>query len=71
MVRDKGTYQPLDKLTSGYDVDSVLNELGNFAWSQYIFSDTLHPMINALLESIETDSRQNVRCVDKLTRSVQ
>ncbi|KAF9010820.1 glycoside hydrolase family 2 protein [Cyathus striatus] len=62
-----GTYQPSDSSVAGgvYDFYSLCDELGILAWSELIFSDSLYPINDFLLESIEPEVRQNVRRVNR------
>lgn len=62
-----GTYQPSDSSTAGgvYDFYSLCDELGILAWSELIFSDTVYPVNDFLLKSIETEVRQNVRRINR------
>ena len=48
-----------------YDFYSICDELGIMAWSELIFSDSLYPINDFLLESIEPEVRQNVRRINK------
>jgi beta-mannosidase len=41
------------------------------AWSELIFSDSLYPINDFLLESIEPEVRQNVRRVNRHPSNVQ
>ncbi|KAH9934072.1 glycoside hydrolase [Epithele typhae] len=66
-----GIYQPSDELTGGYDFYSACDELGILAWSELIFSDTLYPINDFLLASIDTEVRQNVRRVKKHPSNTQ
>ncbi|KAF7377216.1 Glycoside hydrolase family 2 protein [Mycena sanguinolenta] len=56
-----GIYQPDSEETGVYDFYSLCDELGILAWSEFIFSDTLYPINDFYLESIEPEVRQNVR----------
>lgn len=55
-----GIYQPSDEITGGYDFYSACDELGIFAWSELIFSDSLYPINDFILESVDPEVRQNV-----------
>ncbi|KAK2460186.1 hypothetical protein APHAL10511_007777 [Amanita phalloides] len=68
-----GIYQPSGPSISGgvYDFYSLCDELGIMAWSELIFSDSLYPINDFLLESVETEVRQNVRRVNKHPSNVQ
>ncbi|KAK7023298.1 glycoside hydrolase family 2 protein [Favolaschia claudopus] len=66
-----GIYQPDSEETGGYDFYSLCDELGILAWSEFIFSDTLYPINDFFLESIEPEVRQNVRRVNKHPSNVQ
>ncbi|KAG1751293.1 glycoside hydrolase family 2 protein [Suillus paluster] len=68
-----GIYQPSDAATDGglYDFYSLCDELGILAWSELIFSDSLYPINDFLLESIEPEVRQNVRRINKHPSNVQ
>ncbi|KAF7369407.1 putative glycoside hydrolase family 2 protein [Mycena venus] len=66
-----GIYQPDDEETGGYDFYSLCDELGILAWSEFIFSDTLYPINDFFLESIEPEVRQNVRRINKHPSNVQ
>ncbi|OAX35676.1 glycoside hydrolase family 2 protein [Rhizopogon vinicolor AM-OR11-026] len=68
-----GIYQPSDTATDGglYDFYSLCDELGVLAWSELIFSDTLYPINDFLLESIEPEVRQNVRRVNRHPSNAQ
>ncbi|KDR78198.1 hypothetical protein GALMADRAFT_138324 [Galerina marginata CBS 339.88] len=68
-----GTYQPSDSTIAGgvYDFYSICDELGILAWSELIFSDSLYPINDFLLESIEPEVRQNVRRVNKHPSNAQ
>ncbi|KJA19197.1 glycoside hydrolase family 2 protein [Hypholoma sublateritium FD-334 SS-4] len=68
-----GTYQPSDSSTAGgvYDFYSVCDELGILAWSELIFSDSLYPINDFLLESIEPEVRQNVRRINRHPSNAQ
>lgn len=54
-----------------YDFYSICDELGILAWSELIFSDTVYPVNDFLLESIEPEVRQNVRRVNRHPSNVQ
>ena len=60
-----GIYQPDSEADGVYDFYSLCDELGILAWSEFIFSDTLYPINDFLLESIEPEVRQNVRRVNR------
>ncbi|KAG7098220.1 hypothetical protein E1B28_000187 [Marasmius oreades] len=62
-----GIYQPSEAGTAGglYDFYSICDELGIFAWSEFLFSDALTPINDFFLESVEPEVRQNVRRVNK------
>ncbi|KAK1231122.1 hypothetical protein PQX77_005767 [Marasmius sp. AFHP31] len=62
-----GMYQPSDRTSSGgvYDFYNLCDELGIFAWSEFLFSDALQPINDFMLESIEPEVKQNVRRVNK------
>lgn len=68
-----GIYQPSDAATDGglYSFYSLCDELGILVWSELIFSDSLFPINNFLLESIEPEVRQNVRRVNRHPSNVQ
>ncbi|KAG2154454.1 glycoside hydrolase family 2 protein [Suillus bovinus] len=68
-----GIYQPSDATTDGglYSFYSLCDELGILVWSELIFSDSLFPINDFLLESIEPEVRQNVRRVNKHPSNVQ
>ncbi|KIM78863.1 glycoside hydrolase family 2 protein [Piloderma croceum F 1598] len=68
-----GIYQPSDSSIAGglYDFYSVCDELGILAWSELIFSDTVYPINDFLLESIEPEVRQNVRRINRHPSNVQ
>ncbi|KAF5346711.1 hypothetical protein D9756_010427 [Leucocoprinus leucothites] len=68
-----GTYQPSHPSVAGgvYDFYSVCDELGILAWSELIFSDSLYPINDFLLESIEPEVRQNVRRVNRHPSNAQ
>ncbi|TFK54547.1 glycoside hydrolase family 2 protein [Heliocybe sulcata] len=61
-----GMYQPSSSDIQGglYSFYSLCDELGILAWSELIFSDSLYPINNFLLENIEPEVRQNVRRVN-------
>ncbi|KAJ7480334.1 glycoside hydrolase family 2 protein [Mycena galericulata] len=66
-----GIYQPDSEEDAGYDFYSICDELGILAWSEFIFSDSLYPINDFLLESIEPEIRQNVRRINKHPSNVQ
>jgi len=68
-----GIYQPSDAATDGglYDFYALCDELGILAWSELIFSDTLYPINDFLLESVEPEVRQNVRRVNRHPSNAQ
>ena len=66
-----GIYQPSDELTGGYDFYSACDELGIFAWSEFIFSDTLYPINEFMLETYEPEVRQNIRRVNRHPSNAQ
>ncbi|KAJ6550965.1 glycoside hydrolase family 2 protein [Mycena vulgaris] len=66
-----GIYQPDSEENGGYDFYSLCDELGILAWSEFIFSDSLYPINDFLLESIEPEVRQNVRRINKHPSNVQ
>ncbi|KAJ3556228.1 hypothetical protein NP233_g12026 [Leucocoprinus birnbaumii] len=68
-----GTYQPSHPSVAGgvYDFYSICDELGILAWSELIFSDSLYPINDFLLESIEPEVRQNVRRVNRHPSNAQ
>jgi beta-mannosidase len=68
-----GTYQPSSSSVAGgvYDFYSICDELGILAWSELIFSDSMYPINDFLLESIEPEVRQNVRRINKHPSNVQ
>ena len=68
-----GIYQPSDSSTAGglYDFYSICDELGILAWSELIFSDTVYPINDFLLESVEPEVRQNVRRINRHPSNVQ
>lgn len=45
--------------------------MGILAWSELIFSDTMYPINDFLLESIEPEVRQNVRRVNRHPSNAQ
>lgn len=66
-----GIYQPSDELTGGYDFYTACDELGILAWSELIFSDSLYPINDFLLDSVDPEVRQNVRRINKHPSNVQ
>ncbi|KAJ7669852.1 glycoside hydrolase family 2 protein [Mycena polygramma] len=66
-----GIYQPDAEDVGVYDFYSLCDELGILAWSEFIFSDTLYPINDFMLESIEPEVRQNVRRINKHPSNVQ
>lgn len=68
-----GIYQPSDAATDGglYAFYGLCDELGILAWSELIFSDSLSPINDFFLESIEPEVRQNVRRVNRHPSNVQ
>lgn len=68
-----GIYQPSKSSVAGgvYDFYSICDELGIMAWSELIFSDSLYPINDFLLESIEPEVRQNVRRINRHPSNVQ
>ncbi|KAL0955666.1 hypothetical protein HGRIS_001893 [Hohenbuehelia grisea] len=68
-----GTYQPSSPNVAGgvYDFYEACDELGILAWSELIFSDSLYPINDFLLESIEPEVRQNVRRVNRHPSNAQ
>ncbi|KAF9449648.1 glycoside hydrolase family 2 protein [Macrolepiota fuliginosa MF-IS2] len=68
-----GTYQPSHPSVAGgvYDFYSLCDEMGILAWSELIFSDSLYPINDFLLESIEPEVRQNVRRVNRHPSNAQ
>ncbi|KAF8893604.1 glycoside hydrolase [Infundibulicybe gibba] len=68
-----GTYQPSDAAVAGgvYDFYSICDELGILAWSELIFSDSMYPINDFLLESIEPEVRQNVRRINRHPSNAQ
>ncbi|KAF7324564.1 Glycoside hydrolase family 2 protein [Mycena kentingensis (nom. inval.)] len=68
-----GIYQPSSTTSPGdiYSFYALCDQLGILAWSEYIFSDTLYPINDFLLTSIEPEVRQNVRRVNKHPSNVQ
>ncbi|EGO00434.1 glycoside hydrolase family 2 protein [Serpula lacrymans var. lacrymans S7.3] len=68
-----GIYQPSDTATAGglYDFYALCDELGILAWSELIFSDSLYPINDFLLESVEPEVRQNVRRVTRHPSNAQ
>jgi hypothetical protein len=66
-----GIYQPDSEEIGGYDFYSLCDELGILAWSEFIFSDTLYPINDFFLQSIEPEVRQNVRRINKHPSNVQ
>ncbi|KAJ6476699.1 glycoside hydrolase family 2 protein [Mycena vitilis] len=66
-----GIYQPDTEDVGVYDFYSLCDELGILAWSEFIFSDTLYPINDFMLESIEPEIRQNVRRINKHPSNVQ
>ncbi|KAJ7088165.1 glycoside hydrolase family 2 protein [Mycena epipterygia] len=66
-----GIYQPDSEDEGGYDFYSICDELGILAWSEFIFSDSLYPINDFFLESVEPEVRQNVRRVNKHPSNVQ
>ncbi|KAJ7136339.1 glycoside hydrolase family 2 protein [Mycena crocata] len=66
-----GIYQPGAEDIGVYDFYSLCDELGILAWSEFIFSDTLYPINDFFLESVEPEVRQNVRRINKHPSNVQ
>ncbi|KAJ7757190.1 glycoside hydrolase family 2 protein [Mycena maculata] len=66
-----GIYQPDSEADGVYDFYSLCDELGILAWSEFIFSDSLYPINDFMLESIEPEVRQNVRRINKHPSNVQ
>ncbi|KAF8345546.1 glycoside hydrolase family 2 protein [Amanita rubescens] len=68
-----GIYQPSESSVAGgvYDFYSICDELGIMAWSELIFSDSLYPINDFLLESTEHEVRQNVRRINRHPSNVQ
>ncbi|KAJ7930801.1 glycoside hydrolase family 2 protein [Mycena leptocephala] len=66
-----GIYQPDAEETGVYDFYSLCDELGILAWSEFIFSDSLYPINDFFLESVEPEVRQNVRRINKHPSNVQ
>ncbi|KAJ7750828.1 glycoside hydrolase family 2 protein [Mycena metata] len=66
-----GIYQPDSEDIGVYDFYSLCDELGILAWSEFIFSDSLYPINDFFLESIEPEVRQNVRRINKHPSNVQ
>jgi beta-mannosidase len=60
-----GMYQPSDEETGTYSFYDICDELGIFAWSEFIFSDVLYPINQFLLDNIEPEVRQNVRRINR------
>lgn len=56
-----GIYQPSASTPGGYDFYDICDELGILAWSELVFSDSLYPINDWYLASIEPEVRQNVR----------
>ncbi|EIN11242.1 glycoside hydrolase family 2 protein [Punctularia strigosozonata HHB-11173 SS5] len=66
-----GIYQPSASSPGVYDFYDLCDELGILAWSELIFSDTLYPINDFLLASIEPEVRQNVRRVKRNPSNAQ
>ncbi|KAF8181359.1 glycoside hydrolase family 2 protein [Mycena galopus ATCC 62051] len=66
-----GIYQPDSVEAGGYDLYSMCDELGILVWSEFGFSDSLYPINDFLLESIDPEVRQNVRRINKHPSNVQ
>ncbi|KAJ6574531.1 glycoside hydrolase family 2 protein [Mycena capillaripes] len=66
-----GIYQPDSEEEGVYDFYSLCDELGILAWSEFIFSDSLYPINDFFLESVEPEVRQNVRRINKHPSNVQ
>ncbi|KAJ7176996.1 glycoside hydrolase family 2 protein [Mycena filopes] len=66
-----GIYQPDDEAIGGYNFYGLCDELGILAWSEFIFSDSLYPINDFFLESVEPEVRQNVRRINKHPSNVQ
>lgn len=66
-----GIYQPSASTPGVYDFYDICDELGILAWSELIFSDTLYPINDFLLQSIEPEVRQNVRRVKRNPSNAQ
>ncbi|KAA1472788.1 glycoside hydrolase family 2 protein [Dentipellis sp. KUC8613] len=57
--------------TDTYSFYSLCDELGILAWSEFIFSDALYGLNDFLLDSVNTEVRQNVRRVNRHASNVQ
>ncbi|TFY78864.1 hypothetical protein EWM64_g5145 [Hericium alpestre] len=57
--------------TDTYSFYAVCDEIGILAWSEFIFSDSLYALNDFLLDSVDTEVRQNVRRVNKHASNVQ
>ena len=66
-----GIYQPSDELTGGYDFYSICDELGIFAWSELIFSDSTYPTNDFFLKTVEPEVRQNIRRINRHPSNAQ
>lgn len=66
-----GIYQPSDELTGGYDFYPLCDELGILVWSELVFSDSLFPLNDFLLDNIAPEVRQNVRRTNKHPSTAQ
>ena len=66
-----GIYQPSASTPGGYDFYDLCDELGILAWSEFGFSDSLYPINDFLLESVEPEIRQNVRRIKRNPSNVQ
>ncbi|KAF7315112.1 Glycoside hydrolase family 2 protein [Mycena indigotica] len=66
-----GIYQPDNEKDGVYDFYSLCDELGILAWSEFIFSDSVYPINDFMLESIEPEVRQNVRRVNRHPSNAQ
>ena len=60
-----GIYQPSNELTGGYDFYNACDELGIFAWSELIFSDSLYPVNDFFLETVDPRVRQNGKRINR------
>ncbi|EIN11243.1 glycoside hydrolase family 2 protein [Punctularia strigosozonata HHB-11173 SS5] len=66
-----GIYQPSASSPGVYDFYDLCDELGILAWSELIFSDSLYPINDFMLGSIEPEVRQNVRRVKRNPSNAQ
>ncbi|KAA1472783.1 glycoside hydrolase [Dentipellis sp. KUC8613] len=74
-----GAYQPSSTAathypphsTDTYSFYSICDEIGIMTWSEFIFSDALYGLNDFLLDSVNTEVRQNVRRINKHASNVQ